>query len=277
MAIIRTLYRQTLSIASLASCFSLFFYSYPLLAATQRLSSHKSKLFYQQENLLKCGYKKKEINLKFPVLNISGKLEQQGNRVGDVDARCGEYQPPIPLTALMPASNIGTTIAEHPTLLFYVPDADLEGVQGELVIYKDKQTKLYNKTVPVKASDSIISIEIADLPSPLEVGKSYFWEFNLILDGMDRGQDVVVSGWIKRIAPNSTLKHKIDSSLPQQQPVIYATNGIWYEAVNSLAKLHCSSPDDSTITSNWKSLLQQVGLPEISSKPLAQCNYASNR
>jgi len=277
MKVLHTLFRQTLSIVGLTSLFGLFLSSYPIFAL-QNFSSYKPKLLNQHESFIKCGYQKKEINLKLPLLSVA-KPDQQGNRVGDVDAniRCGEYQPPIPLTALIPSSNIGITLAEHPTFLFYVPNADLEGVEGELVIYKDKQTNLYNKTVALKASDSIISVDVSDSPSPLEVGKSYFWEFSLILDRLDRSQDVVVSGWVKRIEPNSVLKHNLNNSLPQQQPTIYATNGIWYEALYSLAKLHCSSPNDSTIASNWKSLLQQVGLPEISSKPLAQCNYASSR
>lgn len=264
--------RQTFAIVGLASLFSLFLYSYPSLAKTQTLNSPKHKPSNQQENILKCGYRKKEISLNLSLSNLSKKPELQGNRVGDINLRCGDYQPPIAFTALMPASNIGFTLAKYPTFLFYIPDADLE--EGVFVIKDEKQTQLYKKTVALKATDSVISVDFSNSPDfpPLEVGKSYFWEFLLIVDQEDRSGDVLVSGWIKRIEPNSELKQKLDSTLPQQQPAIYAANGIWYEALGSLAKLRCSSPNDSTIASDWTSLLEQVGLPEISRKPLAPCS-----
>jgi len=278
MAAYYTPLRKTLATIGLTSLFSLFLYSFPGRVKAQTFSSYKPKLSNQQEDILKCGYRKKEITLNLLSEHLHSKRpEGQGHRVEqDVEHRCGEYSPPIRLTALIPESTIGITVAEYPIFFLYIPDADLEGAEGQLVLHNEKKEEIYNKVVKLKNTDSIVSIDLSGSPSlpPLEVGKSYSWEFWIFFQPPDRSDSTYVSGWIKRIEPNSELKHKLDTSLPQEQPVIYAANGIWFEALTSLAKLRCTSPNDATLASNWESLLQQVGLPEISRKPLAQCYQA---
>jgi len=277
MAVVNTPLRKTLATVGLTSLFSLFLYSFSSLVKAQPSKVHKLQLSSQQQNLVKCGYRQKEITL-----NLSASLPQSempqdlGNRIEDIGPRCSSYEPPIGLTALVPDSTIGITLAEYPTFFFYLPDANLEGVKGEFTLENEKKEVIYYKTVLLKASDSIIRVELSDAPSlpPLEVGKSYSWAFNLVFDKFDRSDSKYVTGWIKRIEPNSELQQKLGTAPRQEQPAIYAKNGIWYEALASLAELRCASPSDSTITSDWESLLQQVGLPEISQKPLAQCNQA---
>jgi len=277
MAVVNTPLRKTLATVGLTSLFSLFLYSFSSLVKAQPSKVHKFQLFSQQQNLVKCGYRQKEITL-----NLSASLPQSempqdlGNRIEDIGPRCSSYEPPIGLTALVPDATIGITLAEYPTFFFYLPDANLEGVKGEFTLENEKKEVIYYKTVLLKASDSIIRVELSDAPSlpPLEVGKSYNWAFSLVFDKFDRSDSKYVTGWIKRIEPNSELQQKLGTAPRQEQPAIYAKNGIWYEALASLAQLRCTSPSDSTITSDWESLLQQVGLPEISQKPLAQCNQA---
>jgi hypothetical protein len=271
-----TALHRTLATVGLTSLLSLCVYSFSSLAETPTLETQKTQFSRQQDARLKCGYMKKEITLKVPVSLLSAKKpEGEGYRVEpDLSLRCGNYRPPIPLTALIPQSNIGITSTEYPTFYFYIPDANLEGVKGELVLRNEKDKEIYKKTVPLKATDSIISFDLSNSPSlpPLEVGKSYYWVFTILFDEFDRSSNSDVAGWIKRVEPNSELKQQLNTVLPHRKPAIYAANGIWYEALSSLAKLRCSSPNDATLVSDWKSLLQQVELPEISIKPLAQCN-----
>lgn len=234
-----------------------------------------SSLVKPQSSLLKCGYTKKQISLKLPSDSPSPPQTQKpGSRIEDYqNLRCAGHRPLIPLIALIPESNIGITINESPTFLIYLPDANLEDTQGELIIYDQEHQPIYEKTFNLNYPDSIISIDLSSDPNlpKLEVGKSYFWTFGIIFDPIDQSDSTYVSGWIGRVEPSSEIKHKLANSSPQEQPNIYAAHGIWYEAVASLAKLRCSHPDDLTVTSNWESLLQQVGLSEIAKKTIAQC------
>jgi Domain of Unknown Function (DUF928) len=249
--------------------------SWQALAQTQTVQRLKVSHKQSQENsIIKCGYRKKQLTLKPPdstlveVPNLT-----PGNRV-EGSMRCGEYSPPVPLIALIPQSTMGLTISEHPTLLFYIPDANLEGVHLEFAIYdRESKNPIYQQKISLKSGDAIIAIDLSKSPSlpPLAVGKVYSWNFSLFFDPEDMSNSTFVAGWIQRVAPKSEIQHQLNTVLPQQQPAIYAANGIWYEAVASLAKLRCSHPNDVTFTSNWESLLQQVGLSEIAKKPLAQC------
>lgn len=230
----------------------------------------------RQLNFLKCGYRKKQINLKLPDKLITGNFTKlETNRVErNNNTRCNDYQPPIGLTALTPSSNIGATLAAYPTFFFYIPDVNLEGVEGEFILKTQDDQEIYKEIVALPAGDSIVKVKLTPtraLP-PLEVGKSYYWIFSLLLDKVDRSGNTDVAGWIKRIEPNSAIKNQLVAATDKEKPAIYANNGIWYEALTSLANLHCASPNDKTINANWRSLLQQVELTEIAKKPLSQCN-----
>lgn len=234
-----------------------------------------SKPANRQLNLLKCGYRKKQITLKLPDQLIPETTQLETNRVErNNNSRCNDYQPPIGLTALMPSSNIGVTLAEYPTFFFYVPDVNLEGVEGEFILRNQDDQEIYKEIIKLEAGDSIVRVELSPssaLP-PLEVGKSYYWIFSLLLDKVDRSSNTDVAGWIKRVEPNSVITNQLVAATDKAKPAIYASNGIWYEALTSLAKLRCASPNDRNILSSWTSLLQQVELPEIAKKPFSQCN-----
>ncbi len=272
MVVVHIPERRILATVGCTVLFNLFGFSSLVKAEIVSVDKHQ---FRQQENVLKCGYRRKEITLNLPSISSPEKIEQVGNRIEhELETRCIEYKPPIGLTALIPSSNIGITLAEYPTFLFYIPEANLEGVEGEFSLRNEKDEEVYQKIIKLKDSDNrIVRVELSGSGSaPLEVGKFYYWVFTILFDPIDRSANTDVSGWIKRVEPSSELKHKLINASPQEQPAIYATDGIWYEAVVSLANLRCSSPSDLSLVSDWESLLQQVGLPEVSNKPLAQCN-----
>ena len=271
MAVISPFWYKSIATFGLALLFSLGLYDLDNIARAQMIKSSQSLFYSQQENFFKCGWKPK-INLKLPLWHLLAKNPgSRGFRVQSA-TRCGGS--PIPLTALIPQSNVGITVAQYPTFFFYIPNVNLEGVTAELILVNNEEEEAYKKTVQLKSPDRIISIDFSDSPSlpPLEVGKSYQWVFNAIVDEEDRSGDPYVTGWIKRVSLDSKLQHKLETALPQEKPAIYASNGFWYDALTSLAKLRCSYPNNPTFSSDWESLLQQVELSTISTKPLAQCN-----
>jgi hypothetical protein len=266
-------WHKTVATVGLASLFSMALYGSSSLAKAQTIKAHRPQFSNQKENLLKCGWQK-GIKLKLPLWHLLAKSPGEVGQRVQSPTRC-DISLPIYLTALIPQSNIGVTVSEYPTFFFYIPDANLEGVKSaELVLRNNKDEIVYKKPVKLKSPDSIVSIALSDSPSlpPLEVGKSYRWLFWIIFDEEDTSGSAVVTGWIKRVSVDSKLQHKLDTTLPQEKPAIYASNGLWYDALASLAKLRCSYPNNVTFSSDWESLLQQVGLPAIAIKPLAQCN-----
>lgn len=277
MAVVYTPFHK-IALIGLSSFFFLVFPSSDL-GKSETLKSFQIKPSKRQVNFFKCGYRKKEINLKLPSQLIPSPSSQLNtNRVEQENTtRCGDYKPPIGLTALIPSSNIGATLAGYPTFFFYIPDVDLAGVEGEFVLRNEKDEQIYQEIVPLKAGDSIVSVKLSatpDLP-PLEVGKSYYWVFSILLAKVDRSSNTDVAGWIKRVEPNALITNQLVRASSKAKPAIYASNGIWYEALTTLANLRCESPNDPTIIADWTAILQQVELPEIAKKPLAQCTQAN--
>lgn len=233
----------------------------------------------KNKDLVKCGYTKEQITLKSPGQDRLNQLEiTPGNRIEDYPAtRCQGYHPPIPLIALIPPSTLGVTLDEYPTLYFYIPEVNLKNVQVEFSLYnQDLDTILYEQEITLPDSDTIVAVDLGNAPDlpALEVNKPYFWSLSIIFDPFDRSDSTYVTGWIQRITPNPQLNQQLNRATPEAKPAIYANHGIWYETLESLVQLRCSQPDNSTFSSNWQSLLEQVGLSEIATKPLAQCNSA---
>jgi hypothetical protein len=227
-----------------------------------------------EENLLKCGWRK-EIEWKLP--SEEALFKDSKIMVNRVEARTRCAIPlSIYLTALVPQTDISITGSEYPTFFFYIPDVNLELVDAaKLFLMNSDEEVVYQKEVKLNSPDKVVSIDFYNSPGlpPLKIGEPYYWVFFITFrEDIRMASGTSVSGWIKRVSLNSKLQHELDTALAQEKPAIYASNGFWHDALTSLAKLRCSYPNDATYRSDWESLLQQVELPKIATKPLAQCN-----
>jgi hypothetical protein len=175
------------------------------------------------------------------------------------------------LTALVPAypskdSEIvwGTTIAEQPTLWFYVPYSS-ESASGEFVL--ENAAKQQTIQVPLAAKPGIIQVRLADMDVSLQANQRYHWYFNVYCQRNREEVDSYVEGDVTRQPLSLELQNRITQANLQQKFALFAANGIWHEALNIAAVLQCGKPDNPT----WKGLLQNVGLSELAQEPIAQC------
>lgn len=192
---------------------------------------------------------------------MPGRREGGGTRGG-----CLAQQPS--LTALMPSTNSGTTLTEHPTFFWYIPENTAAAAEFVLLT-ADNQT-VYQTTLPITNQSGIISLALpADGSIPaLILDQSYRWYFSLICDPLDRSADTFTSGWVQRIQPTPPLTQALATAAPEQQPTIYAQAGIWYDAVATLATLRQTQPQDTALLTQWHTLLKSVGLDPIINYPL---------
>lgn len=172
-----------------------------------------------------------------------------------------------PLTALVPPTNIGLTISERPTFWFYIPYNPTPARSVEFVLLNDKKNAVYRTTVPIKDTPGIINIVLPSTAPALESGKRYQWVFSVICDPSNRTEDIFVRGEVRRDSPNSNLNSQLAATKKERDRIIiYAANGLWYDALTALAKLRRSSPQDRTLANDWRDLLGDVGLNEIASE-----------
>ena len=213
--------------------------------------------------------------------------ETSGRRQGGASrGNCPSTEQPV--TALVPAiwnskqksggearlekweSVWGKTVSNAPTFWFYVPYST-PNLPLIFVLQDNKGRKIYETTTTTSqdGGSGIIKVSLpTDGSVSLETEKLYRWYFVV-----DCNQDAPpqVDGWVQKVSLSPYLKQQIESASPLQRVALYAANGIWYDALNTLAQLRASKPRNPDLSAEWISLLKSIGLDAIASKPIRSC------
>ncbi|MCC5661122.1 DUF928 domain-containing protein [Nostoc sp. XA010] len=170
----------------------------------------------------------------------------------------------IPIMSLVPPdSNYGLTTAEHPTFLVYLPQTSAKQLVLSLMT---EDNQLYSQTlIPIKGEPGIISIKSTDNSPPLKVGKNYQWGLMLICKEKPSPNDPVITSWVRRVVlPQLHSQHRTTL----EQADAYSEQGIWYDAVITLAQIRNTQPNNQDIANIWTDFLKSVGLEAIATQPL---------
>lgn len=182
--------------------------------------------------------------------------------------------------ALVPASGMGQTIAEYPTIFWYLPQTRAWGMEFKLTdsdnqeIYSTKYAfarytpKDYQGTNAqlVVGTPGILSLTLPRLDGsslPLKVGQEYDWIVRVICNPNDPSGDVYMAGTIERVSIDPTLARRLQQATPEERVVLYAKERLWYEALEILVKLRRDRPNDPAVITAWNKLLKSVGLDII--------------
>lgn len=176
------------------------------------------------------------------------------------------------LTALAPEYSgsqlvLGTTTQMRPTFWFYVPYKS-SSAYAKLVLEDEKDQTIYK--TPLTKTPGVVSVSLPSTSAPLKIGKQYHWYYNIYCN-QDNQFLTSVEGDVQLLALSPIVQSQLDKATPQQQVALYATNGIWYEALTTLANLRRTYPQDAKLGSDWASLLESVGLQNIAAEPIVDC------
>ena len=234
--------------------------SLPVRAASESIL--QEHLALKQRKLLAV---KHHHPIHFTVPNITPSQNLRGGSPAGICSIAGE--PRITVVALMPSTNIGLTVAEKPTIFFRVSKTSVQEAQFKLLDEKG-DTIIYEKNLPLTDTGDVRSFTLpADAPA-LEIGKEYQWELVVNCDPDDPNGNPRVRTAIKRVQPSSTLVSKLAQAKLSDRPDLYAQEGIWIDALSTLAQLRVANPNDSELKEEWISLLKSVGLQEIAKMPV---------
>jgi hypothetical protein len=198
-------------------------------------------------------------------------------------SRCDLGVPPgiEGLAPLIPADAMPFTVSEYPRFFWYVPPAtSLDESYSEKPYYNELEFAL----IDVDSDSPVLYAKKLSVPSPgivshqlspggevaLEENKQYYWVVKIVCDSEDASGDQFVDGWVERIAVSDELQAELDNATENDRPYIYAREGIWYEALTTLARLREKNPEDETILSRWSEFLQSVNLGQLTEEPLIQ-------
>ena len=181
-----------------------------------------------------------------------------------------------PLTALVPLESktvLSLTTDEHPTFWFYVPYVPKNINSVKFVLLNEQNNSLTKEPIPITLSNTpgVIRVSIPKTEKPLEIGQYYHWYFLIDCNPQSRSEDIAVEGLVQRIVPKEELTRALDTATPRQQVALYAQAGIWQDALTTLGELRARQRQDATLVTDWKDLLESVGLENISTEAIAPC------
>lgn len=186
--------------------------------------------------------------------------------------------PNLPLTLLVPKSNVGLTTSAYPQVFWFVPKHSAVYIEVNLLANNNRlqdQNLLFTTHFQTNGEAGIGHLKIPHEINfnPLLEGDTYYWSISLICNPDDRSHDISVNGWIERVAPPPNLTNRLDTLTGIDRAQAFAESGIWYDAVEALSELNCSTPGDrSEIQAQWKALLSdsQVELADLAEVPWFQ-------
>jgi len=109
-------------------------------------------------------------------------------------------------------------------------------------------------------------LDLGDYGITLQPGVSCQWSVALVSDIASRSLDLISSGIIERIELGESLNRRISNATGSDLVGIYASEGIWYDALDTVSKLMEQSPADNGLVDIRDSLLAQVGLQSVSGR-----------
>jgi hypothetical protein len=179
------------------------------------------------------------------------------------------------LLAVVPADSrsldhVPLTIADRPTLLFHLPQS-----QSARIIFKmfeettDGEESVYYKAFSVDNPKSgIISFQLPEDAPELELGKNYRWWISISALDIPPGQKL--QGYIRRVEPTAALSTVSTVADSLEKAATLAQEGIWYDAVATLANLHFADQASATYTTEWTDLLTSIEYDGVSLVKIAE-------
>ena len=187
-------------------------------------------------------------------------------------ARCPDYY----THALIPPSQLGLTAQSSPVLYFHVDDRAGESPETETIVVTlqvwepldggrassmaDPKDAMYESSMVLETSNlpGIVSFTVLDrVENAIGIDRVYEWELYIDCDPdgstywweLDR-----IGGWIVR-TDRPELAAQLEGKTDIEKAAIYAENGIWFEALATVAGLRQENTENEEIAMAWLHLL----------------------
>ncbi len=173
-----------------------------------------------------------------------------------------------PLTALSPTDSFSTSTSDTPTLFWYIPQTSAG--TGELRITDNSDQDIHSALIRVDGGAGVFSYSLPkSVATAMEPGKDYRWQFALICDSDQPAKNPFVEGIVQRVKTSDVLVSALQKAVhARDRASIYASSGIWQDAIATLAQERCTQPNDPALLESWNTLLKSVRLDAFAKEPL---------
>ncbi|MEK8021821.1 MAG: DUF928 domain-containing protein [Candidatus Parabeggiatoa sp.] len=178
----------------------------------------------------------------------------------------GGYLPFPKLIAPIVPPHTGLTATAQPSIYWYLSS----GWNGEIEFAINK----------IHASDPVLeltlglpegkdareqgfhSVNLADFDLSLEEGVEYEWFVAIVPDPLERTGDLIASGTIKYIKPDSELARQLKVN-DKEAYLSYLQNGIWYDGLTLLNQAIEKAPEQTNLRRQRSALMRQVKMSKV--------------
>ncbi|MGG6296358.1 DUF928 domain-containing protein [Leptolyngbya sp. AN02str] len=164
------------------------------------------------------------------------------------------------LVALNPASNLGKTMSDRPSLYFLVPPLEA-GYEVEFYLRDAHENPVYDTKLTSRGTEEIVEIQ---LPSnTVSTDQDYHWFFVVVCDPLDRTQNMTLEGWLRRVEAVETLRAIAPPSSIEETVALaraYWQAEIWTDAIALMVNLRQANPANAALQQQWTQLLQALEL-----------------
>jgi hypothetical protein len=154
---------------------------------------------------------------------------------------------------------LALTTQAQPSLYWYQSKAAKTLCEVTVTEPKNPKPLLLLKTGN-STPEGIHAIRLTKFKINLKPNVTYRWSVAVVIDPANRSQDIVANGVIKRIDPSPDLASKLSAASEADKPALYAENGIWYDALQSISDQIDHAPQDQSLRQERADLLKQVGM-----------------
>ena len=158
---------------------------------------------------------------------------------------------------ILAPDHTGLTLQSQPTLYWYAhtPVAVRFTITA---IEKNGANPLLK--VDIKKAAGIQQLDLGKHGISLQPELSYQWSVVQVMDKGKQSTTTIASGIIERMKPGEGLSSRIKKSQGTELVNVYAIEGIWYDALETISSMINKSPEDKNLIAIRKSLLEQAGL-----------------
>jgi hypothetical protein len=242
--------QHNLSITSFRSLVLILLLAFSLVATASTMATAENKSIYTT--------KKHQVTFEPPQGRQPGQTVGGASRGGQCPLDVG---PNLPFTPLLPVGSPALTMKTHPSFMVYLPETS--ATQALLSVKDAAENYDYQAIMPISDRSGIVSLTIPDDAPALEVNHEYQWSLVLMCDNQLRPDSPVIQGDVMRVATSGYLTDKLAQANLLESAALYGEEGIWYDALTSMAQLKTAHPEDQDLAVNWQNLLSSVGLDQI--------------
>lgn len=192
-----------------------------------------------------------------------------GTRDNHCQTLCGE--PGGQITYLLGNKNREYTDSTHATFWFHIPQNIEKVKQVKFVLSEDATGKnIYERSIKVLDKTGFIGIAIPpEEKYAMSPNINYSW--NLHIDCQESNEDavVVLKGGIFRLPSNNNIQKFLTATAKEDRYQIYLQNNLLYNALDEIARLRVSEPNNSNFKAVWNQFLKELGQDDLIKKEAA--------